>query len=112
MNRSRFIQNIPGYSCDNCKTPMNKRDGVNVHVPSLGDQRLCGDCFKVKKGEYSQLEAFSMWRKKSESPLIFPNMLFYDGRNVLDIETREYVRLKPVDIMLYYFRVRDEKDYE
>jgi len=46
-----------------------------------------------------------MWQKNPDSPAIFPNLLFVYQSLVLDMDTKEYISMKPVDINKYYSRV-------
>jgi len=111
MNRFKFTQDIPRFTCDSCSKPLRKLTGF---YSLATDKKICRPCYENPKHNkiYEKMDPFSAWKKKVNSPVIFPNLLFFDGRNILDLETKEYIHMKPVDIQIYYFRVRDEKDYE
>ena len=109
MNRQHFAQNLPRFVCSNCGEPLWKMFGFWI---SSGNKKICRDCREKEAEEYKTLEGYSVWRKKKSSSAIFPELLFFDGTHVLDLNSKEYVKMKPVDINLYYFRVRDEKDYD
>ncbi len=109
MNRQKFAQNLPRFVCGTCNAPLWKVFGFWI---SSNNKKICRKCREKEEAEYKSIEQFSVWRKKSSASSIFPEFLFFDGNTVLDLDSKEYVHMKPADILIYYFRVREEKDYE
>lgn len=111
MNRNKFIQNLPRFNCDSCGKALWK---MHNFYSITKDKKICVSCYQNPRHNvvYEKMEPFSAWRRREKSPMVFPNLLFFDGRHMLDMESKEFVGMKPADVRIYYFRIRDEKDYE
>ena len=89
---SRFDKCVRGSNktiiCLNCRNDLVKRAN---QAASNSRKRI------ASKGQIAEI-----WSKKKDAPSIFPPVIFIDGRDVLDMDTHEYVNMKMVDILKYY----------
>jgi len=112
MNRYKFTTPKVIPKCGQCKGEIGRYDRA---YRGTGDAWLCQNCFKkaltgIKSSPIITTPIAEIWERKKNASLIYPQRIFFDGRNILDMETKEYLRMKAWDIIKYYSRVTNAEE--
>ena len=114
MNRYAFTTPKVIPKCQGCTKPIGRHERA---YRGTNNAWFCDKCYKLaltsrrSKG-IIKASVSEIWERKKGASLIYPERIYMDGQNVLDMISQQYIHMKAWDILKYYSRVEDAEKEE